>query len=109
MSFKDEARRDIERVFLNPLEFAEPHDIDGTIIQCVVDVDNIDGRSGTKGSTQWMDGVYQVTRHIYVKAESLPQKPVRGQRIRLDGEYFYIDDVNDHMGMLDITITAVES
>lgn len=108
MSFKDEARKDIQRVFVNPLEFAEPHDIDGTTVLCVVDDDVIDERQGI-GRTQWMDGVYIDMRLIYIEKDLLPRKPVRGQLMRLDGERFIVQKVAENMGVLEITIEANES
>ena len=38
-SFKDQLEIDKKAVFLNTLEFAEPHEIGGVMINCVIDAE----------------------------------------------------------------------
>ena len=110
-AFKDQVAKDIQGVFINPLEFAEQHQIgvvglfDPIPVDAVVDQDVIEERKG-RTSTEYAEGVYSSQIMVFVKAADLPNQPVRGQLFRLDGERYLVDNVASNMGVLEITIEA---
>ena len=59
-SFKDQLEIDKKAVFLNTLEFAEPHKIGGVMIDCVIDAETfkINQKYGETYEIEgpWMDG-----------------------------------------------------
>ena len=101
MRFKDQLALDTA-VFLNAEEFADIHDIDGEQVTCVFDNDIFQ-----KG--QAVDGVYNSAKKLFIKASDLPDRPVFGQRIRVDGELYLVADSTENMGILEITLEANEA
>lgn len=106
--FKDAVKSDIRRVFINPLEFAEKHNINGKMIEAVVDRDVIKERQ-PKTATEYAEGIFIEEILVYVAADDLTRKPVKGEIFRLDGERYLVEEVAENMGILEITIMANES
>jgi len=101
MGFKEQIQQDIG-VFLNSDEFADLHDIDGEQIACVFDNDIFQ-----KG--QAVDGVFSNAKKLFIKASDIPDRPVSGQHIRVNGELYLVSDSTEVMGILEITLEANES
>lgn len=80
MSFKEQLGQDIANVFINTLEFAETHSINGKLVECVV-------MSADKDSAlQYMEGTTTSYKSIAVATnliDSIPQP----------NDYFSFDDV----------------
>jgi hypothetical protein len=96
--FKDVVAKDMDSVFLNLDEFAEYHMLDGKRIKCVVSVDV------EKSATP--EGIFISTLTVYVKASSLAQKPIEGELWNIDGEFHFVRNVSDEMGMLVVVTEA---
>lgn len=110
MSFKDAVAADVKNVFINGLEFAEEHDIDGNLIQVVIDDDVLDERSGRDGGgLPYADGVFRSMKKLYLAEEDLPRRPVKGELLSLDDEHYLVDECVSNMGVLEITIEANET
>lgn len=110
MSFKDAAAADIKNVFINNLEFATEHLIDGEPVLVVIDDDVVDNRQGRRGGGMpYADGVFLAQKLLYVAKSDLPRAPVRGELLNLDDEDYLVDKVNDNFGVLEITIEANET
>ena len=103
MSFKDQVAKDIDGVFLNPIEFAEPHDIDGVTTDCVLDDDIIEPHSGDDQSMEY-DGVFFTDKMLYIKEGFFTERPIEGQRIYVDGDQYDVIKVSANMGLLEIRI-----
>lgn len=116
-TFKEAVAADIERVFINPVEFAEPHRIRlmgppafDEMIECVVDEDIIDERKSRGGaSTEYAEGVYKDEVMLYVSKGNLPYVPVRFEQLILDDVRHIVQKVSDNMGVLEITMESNES
>jgi len=106
MKLRDYIYRDIS-VFLNTDEFADMHDIDGQMIEAIIDSDILKIYSNDK--TEIYDGVYRGEVALYVKALDLGYRPVYGQIINVDGNVYTVKECADDMGMLLITLEAAES
>lgn len=104
--FKDQLAKDIKSVFINPLEFAAPHNVNGSTVDCVVDSDLLEERGGAR--SEFVEGVFVSKKMIFISAEDI-EKPVIGQLFRLDGDRYTVYDVAEDEGLLTITIGANES
>lgn len=107
-AFKDAVAADIKRVFINPLEFADWHNINGDNVLAVVDRDVIKERQRPTAA-EYAEGVFLEEILVYVDASDLSRKPVKGEIFRLDGEMFLVVEVGENMGVLEITITSNEA
>lgn len=93
--------------FLNQDEFADLHDIDGLQVLAVIDSDVLKIRSDRK--SEQYDGVYAAELAVYVRATDLPDRPVHGQHMRLDGKLYVVAECTEAEGMLEILLGANES
>lgn len=100
-TFKDLVESDIS-TFINLDEFASEHDVNGNIINVVLEDEEITDKDDTQA-------VSDSAMVLYGKTEEL------GSR-RMRGETFYVDDVGytvntwlDEMGITKITLTIPES
>lgn len=107
-AFKKAVAADIKRVFINPFEFADWHNINGGDVLAVVDRDVIRERQ-PKTAAEYSEGVFIEEVLVYVEAGDLARKPVKDEILRLDGELFLVTEVAESMGVLEITITANEA
>lgn len=107
-AFKDAVAADIKRTFINALEFADLHDINGTEVLAVVDRDVLEERNA-RSYAEYAEGVYSAQIKVYVDAADMPNRPVRGALFRLDGERYLVDECGENMGVLEITIEANET
>ena len=101
MSFKDIVREDIQAVFFNLDEFAEEHMIDGQKMVCIIDQD-----ANVAAAVQSVAGIYAANRRIYVKEEDMKVLPKEGQRLNLDGQFFFVTDARVEMGVFVIELQA---
>ena len=106
--FKDQVAADIKQVFINPLEFAEPHNINGIDMMVVIDKDVLNERLSVT-NTQYVEGVFKDEMLLYIDAKDMPRKPVIGEILRLDGEIYLVSDVAANMGVYEVTIEANEA
>lgn len=107
MALRDMISGDIDRVFLNPDEFAETHNLNGDTVKAVVITPT------SKGS--WISGVQYnvydgaaagILYVVHCKKDDLTAVPVYGQRFDLDGTICIVDNVADDLGMLTIELHA---
>lgn len=106
--FKDAVQADIKRVFLNRLEFADIHRINGKEILASVDRDVVKERPNIRGGDP-VEGVFLEEILVYVAAADMDRVPVKGELFSLDDERFLVAEVGENMGILEITITANEA
>lgn len=101
MSLKAMVCRDIGKVFLNPNDFAEEHDLNGTI--CLAVVEGVTAKERIlKGA--FYEGVYGKTVFVHTAKTSLTGVPVQGEIFKLDGKIFYVEECTDDFGMLTIEL-----
>lgn len=107
MSFKEEIREDVKEVFLNELEFADEHLVNGKPMMVLIDENEIIEREKKEKSD--MDGIYTRKLLIYVRPEDFGPLPARGAAITLDGNRYLITDAVDEYGVYSITMEANRS
>lgn len=103
MSFKDQVAKDIGGVFINPAEFAEEHSIDGVNVQCVLDSDAFLEQTGLDASMDY-DGVFFTDKILYIAASFFNRRPIEGQEMRINNDYYIVQKVAGDMGMLNIHV-----
>lgn len=102
--FKRMVARDNRMVFINMMEFADEHEIDGRKVPCVVDTDLYKERS--VALNQRIDGVFIDTVSLFVEARHLTRKPKVDALMRLDRENYIVAAVSEAMGIYEITLEA---
>ena len=105
IDFKSMVAQDVSRVFINPNEFAERHQINDDVVDCVVDKLLTNEAGDTL--TNPLEGIYVNAVTIYVNSEDI-RKPVEGEVLMLDGRMHLVNRVSDEMGILMIVAEANE-
>jgi len=105
-SFKEMIKADIDDVFLSTDEFAEEHDLNGTVCACIVESPSTQEKFQQGEKYVSYETVSSLAATIHVKKSDIEEMPVEGQKFTLDGELFTVDRCTEHMGMLTITLNA---
>jgi hypothetical protein len=100
MNLKEAMLADRDKVFLNPNEFAEKHTLDGEEYDCIVMTNGYVQSSGERL------GVYVQKTTVIINQDYIPEIPVEGQRINLDGSYLYVEGCDIKSGILNIILSA---
>lgn len=108
LSFKDCVAADVHNVFLNPMEFADRHTIDGREMDVVVDDNALLERDAARGGI-FPDGMYRARKLIFVDPVDYGGRPMPGKRLNLDGRDYYVQQADDEAGILAIEIEAVRT
>lgn len=108
INFKEDLKKDLN-VFFNIKEFAQEHEIDGKTVIIVVNDDVLKGFNTTSQYNDYTEGVFLASKTIYVKKEDFNKKPIKGQRLRLDNKYYYVELVKELGEIYEITLVANES
>lgn len=98
MTLKDEIANDINNVFLNINDFAEPHNIDGKEILCILDDETLKTRQGSAEIE-----IDESTLLLFAKVGDLPKKK-KGGILIIDHKPYIIDDWNVNFGMAEIAL-----
>lgn len=108
MAFKDVAQNDL-KVFFSNEEFAEIVDLDGQQVLAVIVSDQSMERPRDPAELYHLtDGIYRSSITIFVKSEDY-DRPSVGQRISVNGEFYYVSSVSEEMGLLKIGALANET
>lgn len=102
--FKRMVARDNSRVFINMMEFAAEHNIDGRMVPCVLDTDLYKERQSAV--SQRIEGVFVDTVSLFVELRNLAARPKVGMTMRVDRQLYVVAEVSEAMGMLEITLEA---
>lgn len=102
-TFKEQIKKDLS-VFLNEIEFAETHDIDGESIPCVIDEDLFQERGSKNKEQQAQYGVFSKQISVFLRASSMSSRPLPEERISVDGEEYKVNDVIYANEMLELML-----
>ena len=103
-TFKEQIAADNAAIFINALEFAEEHNLNGSICNAILQdisvADDVTAKSGIAYA-----GIYG--SRLQVKSD-LPEIPVSGNGFELDGKLYLVESCADDMGILTIQLVANE-
>ncbi|MBO6204915.1 MAG: hypothetical protein J6O13_15440 [Selenomonas sp.] len=105
-AFKEMVTEDMDDVFLNPEEFADEHDLNGTLCNCIVESPTSKESLQVGRDYEGYDAVHSIVVTIHVKKADIGEMPVEDQLFSLDEEEFLVDSCVEHMGMLTINLKA---
>lgn len=104
MNFKDIIQKDLG-TFVNTEEFAEVHNVDGRDIPALIDSDALLERPRQPLDLyNAANGVFLANITMYVRGTDLEDRPVVGQRLRLDGKIYPVSSCDESAGMLKIVL-----
>ncbi|GAA0205987.1 hypothetical protein [Selenomonas dianae] len=104
MGFKDQVAADLTRVFLNPAEFAEEHDLNGSVCLCVVEKSRTEEKYLRGATYDVYEGIHGASVTVHVEARLLPEIPVEGMQFDLDGKIMLVDSCTNEAGLLSIVL-----
>lgn len=107
-TFKELVAADISDVFLNRLEFADAHRINGKEMTVLVDENELLERDKAKMNTH-TDGIYKSRRLIYVAKQEFGPRPAIGALLALDAKQFRVADCTEEAGVLAIELEAAKT
>ena len=102
MGFKEQAEKDLARIFLNEMEFAEVRQIDGVPLRVIVD----DHSLVERGSAEHTDGIYSAQILLFIAAADYGARPKRNKLLNLDGRDYRIVKVEGDLGLYTFTLEA---
>jgi len=104
-AFRDQLALDVSAVFLNEDEFAVEVTINDVTLTAILDDDLTIER--TKGPRE-AEGIFARRRVLHLAA-GLITTPVEGQRLTVDGGSWYVEQVSEAEGMLEVTLLSQET
>lgn len=105
MTFKEQMQQDVA-IFINADEFAEPHNLNGTI--CDVVLEGLTTKEQLTKAAVNFEGINGKTLILHCKTSDLPEVPKKGIIFELDGETYRVQDGVDDMGLATITLECDE-
>ena len=100
MGFKDQIRKDLDAVFFNADEFAEPHRIEGKTADVVVDDDRL--TSLKKGQIL---GLVDADMLILGKEADFPRDLEPGRLLNVDGREMLVMNSGRDMGLVEVALS----
>jgi len=109
-AFKDMVAADIDSTFLNLDEFAEPVDVDGVMVDAVLDESLTDKPDmGLLGTADFAEGVYRKAIHMFVRLSALGYLPSARQHMHVNGKWHIVTSVTEDMGLLEVLLEVNDS
>lgn len=103
-TFEEQLEKDMNSVFFNPLEFAEPHTINGEMVLAVTDSDYL--AKLYMGKKERDNGILTDKILIFIRESDISFKPIPEMLIDYDGEQYEITDVKEDFGGYTIILGA---
>lgn len=105
-SFKECVENDITNTFINEIEFAEEHVLDGKQVICIVQDGFLAEDLTIDKRGEYYPDIYGDSKTINIPKVDLKEVPVYGQVMYLDGERYDVVSVSDDMGLLTIVVNG---
>ena len=106
MTFKEQLADDNKNIFLNALEFADLHLINGKYMPCVIDNNELIDRERRYKfrKSEYAEGVYLNQKLIFVNSVDFGPLPAIGRLVMFDGKSYTVADAIDEVGLYSITL-----
>lgn len=108
-TFKEDLTEDLRDVFFNVDEFAEEHDLNGTVCLCVLEKPRTEEKYIRSATYDAYEGIHGASVTVHVESHLLPEIPVEGMRLDLDGEVMLVDSCTQEAGLLSIVLKGHDS
>ena len=108
-TFKEQIAADISTTFLNCLEFADTHTVNGKEMAAVVADNELLERDKAKIMAAQTEGTYKARRLVYVAKADFGPRPAQGAMLTLDGKAYKVKSCTEEAGVLAIELEAVRS
>jgi len=105
-SFKDCLAADIHNVFLNRMEFADTHNVNGREMDVLVDENELLERDKARIMGTAAGGIYKSRRLIYVAKADFGPRPAQDAVLVLDGRQYRVQTCTEEAGILAIELGA---
>lgn len=111
MTFKEQVAQDNRALFLNMDEFADLHMINGVMMPCIVDNNELINREKRYQYNRSFkaDGVFLKELLIYVRAEDFGALPAVGRSVVFDRKTYIISDAVNEDGIYSLCLEANKS
>lgn len=107
MALKDRIAEDINRIFLQPDQFATTHYWNGEEILCISDEEEaLKRKNNNVNDISWDSNTRKILIHVSEKEFPGAKAPEPNAHILFDRKPMRIIDVNINMGMLDILLES---
>lgn len=103
-TFKENLTEDLRDVFFDVDEFAEEHDLNGTVCLCVLEKPRTEEKYIRGATYDAYEGLHGVGVTVHVEARLLPDIPVEGMQFNLDGKVMLVDACTQEAGLLSIVL-----
>lgn len=105
--FQEQIAADNAAVFINDLEFAELHNLNGTECKAIVqDISVAQSLSIDLGKDDNYYGIYGERLQVNCLKADLPEVPVYGMQFYLDDRLYEVESIGDDMGILTIQLIS---
>lgn len=106
-SFKEQIAADNAAIFINELEFAEEHNLNGRVCNVILqDISVADDTTAKSGIAY--AGIYGSRLQVNCLKSDLEEVPVSGNAFELDEKLYLVESCADDMGILTIQLVANE-
>lgn len=105
--FQEQIAADNAAVFINDMEFAELHNLNGIECKAIVqDISIAQSLSIILGKDDNYYGIYGERLQVNCLKADLPEVPVYGMQFYLDDRLYEVESTGDDMGILTIQLVA---
>ena len=108
-TFKEDLADDLRDVFFDVDEFAEEHDLNGTVCLCVLEKPRTEEKYIRGATYDAYEGIHGASVTVHVESRLLKEIPVEGMRFDLDGEVMLVDSCTHEAGLISIALKGHDS
>lgn len=104
MSFQNDLKDDVQKVFCNSEEFFEEHEIDGKSMMISIDEEELLRKNQVKGTHE--KGIHKQQILFYVAGDVFGAFPAVNRLLTLDGKKYLVADAKRMDGMYEILVVT---
>lgn len=106
--FEKQIAADNAAVFINALEFAGEHNLNGTTCKAILqDISVADADIDARNRIAY-GGIYGSRLLVNCLKADFPEVPAPGSGFNVDGKFYFVESCADDMGILTIQLAANE-
>ena len=106
--FEKQIAADNAAVFINDMEFAGKHDLNGTTCKAILQDISVAAADIDARNRIAYGGIYGSRLLVNCLKADLPEVPAPGRGFNVDGKFYFVESCADDMGILTIQLAANE-